>query len=347
MERRRFITAAGIAGTAALAGCVANDDNGDNGTGASTPPEERIDSPPHSPERPPGEEDEWDRHYLGEGMETDPSLSFEAVDVRLADPRLGAPSATEDEYAARLVTSRDDLEAQVDIDASGDRLANVDFDEEAVVIVESGYGSGSLHHEWTRVEDTEDGLYLHGYYVTPFVRTDDLTARRSALVVETSPGAEALAHVSLTVDVDRRVNFDSSEGIVTVGEDSDSSDLADDGAPRVSFDHRYNTPDADEDPGTLQLMVVAGETFTAERVRFEGTNIGDSGGNAWHEATAHPGGDTPEPDSTIRAGDRAQLGSGTLDDGDTVQEEFELDIVWSSEDGGSSTIIGSPDGPDA
>jgi hypothetical protein len=244
MRRRRFITAAGALTAATLAGCVSNgdddgsdngtDNGGDNGTdngGSNEPvggpvPDQRADAPPHDPERPSrtDDPDEWNPDWLGEGMATDPSYPFEEVSVSLADPLLDGPLSNNDEYAVRLIASTEKLEAVVDMADAPERLQNVDFAEETVVVVESGYGSSSVQHAWKRVESVDDGLYLHGYHTDPFGGTTDYTSRHSVLVVETPAAEGDVAHVSLTDSEDWRVNFDSSEGVVTAGSDDDGGD---------------------------------------------------------------------------------------------------------------------------
>jgi hypothetical protein len=256
MRRRRFLTVAGVLGATALAGCTAdsddngNNDNGtnnggdngtdnggDNGTDNGTDggddepvggpvPDQRADEPPHDPERPPEPDnpDEWNPDWLGEGMESEPSYPFEELSVSLTDPLLDDPLSNNKEYAARLVTSTEELESVVEMEEAPERLQNVDFAEELVIVVESGYGSSSVEHAWRRVESVDDGVYLHGYHTDPFVGTDDIAPRHSVVVVETPATESDRAHVSLTYSEDWRVNFDSSEGVVTAGEDGESSE---------------------------------------------------------------------------------------------------------------------------
>jgi len=221
MRRRRFVTTAGIVGVSALAGCVSEDGNGDNG-GTSQPPDERIDEPPHDPERPPvpNDEDDWNDHWLGEGMATEPSLPFESVRAELVDPKLGGPPPhPNSEFVATLATSDEELESLIDLEDAPEQLQTVDFAEELVIVVESGYGSSSLQHVWQRVEDIDSGVYLHGYYLSPYIRTDDISPRHSVVVVETPAEEGDIAHVSLTTGEDTRVNFDSSEGVVSISRD--------------------------------------------------------------------------------------------------------------------------------
>lgn len=234
MRRRRFVATAGALGAAAVAGCISNngdDDGVGNGDDGDDPvggpvPDERVDEPPHDPERPPEPDDseEWNPDWLGEGMATEPSYPFEEVSASLADSRLDrSPPPSQSEYAVRLLTSTDDLESVVDTETAPERLETVDFDEELVVVVESGYGSSSVEHAWQRVTAVDGGLYLNGYRTDPRVGTTDYTSRHSILVVETTVSEDDHAHVSLTVSGDERVNFDSSDGVVTVDRSDDGN----------------------------------------------------------------------------------------------------------------------------
>ena len=104
----------------------------------------------------------------------------------------------------------------------------------------------------------------------------------------------------------------------------DSSEVG----PSVSFDYDY-----DEEPtGVLTITVQSGDSFTASQVTFEGEN--HSGDNWADDSTDASVGD----DSTIRSGARASF---------DADSDFELDIVWTSQDGDDSNIIGSRSGPDA
>jgi hypothetical protein len=230
MRRRRFVTAAGALCATALAGCLAEDDDNstDNGGegGDDEPvggpvPEQRADEPPHDPEQPPrtDDPDEWNADWLGEGMDSEPSYQFEELSASLAEPLLDDPLSDTDEYAVRLVASTEEVESVIDVENSDERLQNVDFGEEMVVVVESGYGSSSVQQAWKRVESVDDGVYLHGYHTDPIVGTDDIAPRHSVIVVETPAAEGDRAHVSLTYKEDWRVNFDSREGVVTAGAD--------------------------------------------------------------------------------------------------------------------------------
>jgi len=242
MRRRRFLTTAGLVGTLAVAGCVSNGDDGD--TGAGTAPDERVDEPPHNPERPP--EDDWNPDWLGAGMATTPSLPFETVDAPLTDHQLdtGSPPA-ESEYAISLLTSMSELESTVDISEAPDRLGSVDFEEELVVVVESGYGSSSVEQVWQRVETVEGGVHLNGYRTDPRSGTTDYTARHSVLVVETTVDEDDRAYASLTVGGDERVNFDNSEGVVSLDRTDGGNGDTDGQRPSPPPEERIDAPPHD------------------------------------------------------------------------------------------------------
>lgn len=294
--RRTLLT--GTAGTVALltAGCLDAGTSGDDiGSGSEDGPNDgssddgnatsderitedpRVDEPPYEivpPESPDGDADEWNDHYLGERMATEPTLEFEAIHgVRLEEPLLteeftnGAPSEetgvnetsddedgrddrpdqddtvtdpaeepptdtpsdsdpeiapVDGEYAVHLLADDGDLSDLV-YDHVGEEgravLEAVDFDEQVVVLVESGWGSSSIRHQWVRVEagDTDDALELHGYYTDPQVRTHDYTTRHSAVVVDRTADQDlAFARIRLTVSEDHRVNVNSTEGVVSL-----------------------------------------------------------------------------------------------------------------------------------
>lgn len=195
-------------------------------TGHDDDSDVRIDDPPYEIEEPeppddPAEDDDWNEHYLGEEMPAEPSIGFEVLDgVRLETFALSIGDDDGDQYALDLIESEGELEERFDLDGmgSGDReqVEAVDFDERLVVVAESGFGSGSVRHRWKRVEESEEGVHLFGYYTQPYAQTDDYGSRLSVLVVERPDGDLDLARASLTVSPERRVHFDSTEGVVTV-----------------------------------------------------------------------------------------------------------------------------------
>ncbi|WP_311173574.1 hypothetical protein [Halobellus ordinarius] len=92
----------------------------------------------------------------------------------------------------------------------------MDFEESVLAAVEIGYGSGSVEHRWARVESTEKGLALVGYYTDPYVQTDDLTTRVSLVEVFRPATEVEIAHIHLTVREEQRIHFNSTEGLVTI-----------------------------------------------------------------------------------------------------------------------------------
>lgn len=178
-------------------------------------PQATVDEPPYPIERPDLKDtidDEWDHHYLGAEMSDEPSLAFEhlEVHVELVDPPIvPAPDASGSEYAVRVATSAGEQDDLLVVDGE----ALVDYDESILAVVHSGYGSSSQRHRWRRVEETDDGVHLHGYYTSPREQTSDYGPRYSLVEIERSTPEDVspTAHVSLTVDEATRVTFDSTE----------------------------------------------------------------------------------------------------------------------------------------
>lgn len=229
--RRRFLLGTAGAWTGLIAGCLQGAPgvgvgNGDNGNETDCDPIDLalVDDPPHGPTRPPQpgreEEDEWDDHHLGDGIDETTELAFDRINLQYHEPPVDAVDFGDEHVArAELVTDRDafdEVVSPVDND-SEDRADEIDFDEEAVVIVLSGFGSSSVSHEWVRVEGNCEEIHVHGYYVWPYVQTADVTHRVSGIVVERPDGLER-AWISLTIDEDMRVNVHSDEDMQVVDE---------------------------------------------------------------------------------------------------------------------------------
>jgi hypothetical protein len=188
-------------------------------------PEPRVDTPPQEITRParpdnPNETDDWDQTYLGTHIATSPTVEYTTV----TRSRGVLPPRTHDTegdiYWAELISSEQMRDALLDLAAvdEGTRshLLNVDFEESVLVAVETGYGSGSVEHRWARVESTEKGLALVGYYTDPYIQTDDLTTRVSLVEVFRPATEVEIAHVHLTVSEKQRIHFNSTEGLVTI-----------------------------------------------------------------------------------------------------------------------------------
>ena len=225
----RIAGAGALAGlTTGLAGCLDGDDVGTpDTTPTPTPtpeePDPRVDDPPHDIEEPdPGTgEGEWNEHYLCEAIDDAPTLSFEGA-VATGPVSLGEALGgldydgreSDEEYFVDLVTTAEAFDA-VD-DALREELGTPDFDEEAVLVVQSGWGSSSVRSKLVRIEPADGGIHAHGCHVVPFVQTDDVTVR--TLVVRFDRPDDGLegATVSLTVAPERRVVLVAGEGAVSL-----------------------------------------------------------------------------------------------------------------------------------
>jgi hypothetical protein len=109
---------------------------------------------------------------------------------------------------------------------------------------------------------------------------------------------------------------------ITVGWSGDTSETE----PDTSFDYSYSG--ASE---TVEVHVEGGETFTAQRVQFEGQGVVDSGAQ-WHETDPTVG-----PTSRVGAGDSAVV--------EVTGPDYALEIVWESADGEERSVIGTSTGP--
>jgi hypothetical protein len=186
---------------------------------------ERVDTPPYEIEDiecniDDSGEGARDPLYLCANMPAEPSLSFEQVSTRgtlFADEGLEfADDNTDDQLYATLLTDADDIERFED--DSGDAYslaADTDFESHAVLVVQTGWGSGSIIPHLKRIEETENGIHAFGCYTRPCVYTEDFTARSTVARVE-RPDTLDSGVVSLTVDTSTRYNVATSEGVVTI-----------------------------------------------------------------------------------------------------------------------------------
>lgn len=241
MKRRSLISGTAATAGAALAGCLnlsLNDpsmtpedkdnsnrsddriENGDDEIEFATRNEDdlsiieaEVDTPPHEI-KPPDSEDDWNKHYLGKHMDNEPSLAVERLESRIRgehDLTVVSPTFTS-EYAVQVVASEEQEDELLDVDSQDAPL--VDYSEYLIIVVHSGYGSSSKRHSWQRVEETANGVHLHGYYRIPSQTNLDHTTRHSALsVAESAKNDAPTVDVSLTISEDRRVHFDSTADV--------------------------------------------------------------------------------------------------------------------------------------
>jgi hypothetical protein len=202
----------------------------DDETPTDTPDElpddlDRVDTPPYDIEDiecnidDSGEGDR-DPLYLCANMPAEPSLSFEQASTRgtlFADEGLEfADGNTDDQLYATLLTEAEDIERfENDSSNAYSLAADTDFGTHAVLVVQTGWGSGSIVPHLKRIEETEGGVHAFGCYTQPCVYTSDFTARSTVARFE-RPAALDSAVVSLTVDLSMRYNVATGEGVVTI-----------------------------------------------------------------------------------------------------------------------------------
>lgn len=238
-NRRRALQAASASVSGLLvAGCVSTIDTGadderpdeqdeTDGTGDGDGGDElaRVEAPPYEITEPEcGETGERDPLWLCEHMAAEPSLAFEQAATTtaiFADEGLTLEDEPESEHQfyATLLAESADLD-RLDEDAGGEPIAlleETDFDTETVLVVQTGWGSGSITPHLKRLETTDDGIHAFGCYRRPCAGTDDYTMRTAVARFERPDGLEN-AVVSLTVDADHLVTFEAGEGVVTITE---------------------------------------------------------------------------------------------------------------------------------
>ena len=215
-----------------------DDETDDGGTETATddetttdPPAElpdgldRVDTPPYEIEDIECDFDdsgEGDRDplYLCANMPAEPSLSFEQTSTRgtlFTDEGLEVgPDDDQDQLYATLLTQADDIERfEADRGDAYGLAADTDFESHAVLVVQTGWGSGSIIPHLKRIEETADGIHAFGCYTQPCVYTEDYTARSTVVRFE-RPDALDNGVVSLTVDPSTRYNVATGEGVVTI-----------------------------------------------------------------------------------------------------------------------------------
>jgi hypothetical protein len=253
-KRRRTLLLAGTAASSALgAGCLGsttsedsdpgdgNDDEDDAGDGSDegdgsdpdgeTPdldgelPEafDRIETPLHEIGDDTCDFDnevERDPLYLCAGIASEPSLPFEQVattrDVLGEEGLVHEASDGDAQYLTAVLDEDDRDHLRGDDDSDYVQLfEETDFGSEAVLVVQTGWGSGSQLPHLKRIEETDRGIHAVGCHRDPCVQTDDVTAR-TVLARFERPETFESAVVSLTVDPETRVNVAAGEGVVTV-----------------------------------------------------------------------------------------------------------------------------------
>ncbi len=238
--RRDVLKLAGVSVTTLIAGCL---DDSEQPTDrpvdqpSETPSDpvtdgrlpaglQRVDEPPYeitapecgSPKTPTSSE--RDALYLCANMPAEPSLSFSQASTRgsvLADAGLELGDQTNNELFATLLTEAADRDRLSDDIVGGptELIAETAFDTHAVLVVETGWGSGSVYPHIKRVEATDTGVRVFGCHSDPCIQTADYSSRTAAVRFE-RPDTLETGVVSLTVAPDERWNVATGEGVVAI-----------------------------------------------------------------------------------------------------------------------------------
>lgn len=183
----------------------------------------RVDEPPYDISEPEcGDEGDRDPLWLCENMAAEPSLEFDQVETSAPifaneGLRLEVDDEGHPQFYAALLTEADGLD-RVDGNTGGDvggLIEGTDFDSEALLVVQTGWGSGSETPHLKRIEETETGVHAFGCHRQPCMWTADYTMRTVVARFE-RPDTLDEGFASLTVDPEHRVTFEAGEGVVTV-----------------------------------------------------------------------------------------------------------------------------------
>lgn len=233
VNRRRTLQLAGaslssmvLAGCLSAAGPGSGDDGDDSGKGDDTdgsdPTREpddrdrdlpRIDDPPYEITEPEcTEAEDRDPLWLCENMPTEPSVEFEQVETSsaiFADEGLrGDEQDGDDQYYATFLTEAGDRDRLHDgaSEPAVELFEKTNFDTEAVLVAQTGWGSGSVTPHLKRIEEANEGIHAFGCYRRPCIVTSDQTVRTVVARFARPAGLDG-SIVSLTVDPETRVTF--------------------------------------------------------------------------------------------------------------------------------------------
>lgn len=183
-----------------------------------------VDEPPYEIVEPECGDGSRDPLWLCANMPAEPSIVFEQESTRrsvLVDEGLSYDGdSVAPQFYATFLTEESDLE-RVDQESGGtaaEFVAETDLPSEVVLVVQTGWGSGTVTPHLERIEEADDGIHAYGCYYRPCGGTSDFTSRTVVARFE-RPDTLSTGEVSLTVDADTRVTFSVDEGIVTIGTD--------------------------------------------------------------------------------------------------------------------------------
>jgi len=205
----------------------------EDGTPTQTPNKlpagvERVDAPPYDIEEPTcsgdGQNEDYDSLYLCANMPAEPSLAFDQRPARGTVFREeGLQFSPGDDSGgngkqlyATLLTGPDDVDRlDDDRDEIHAFVSETDFERRAVLVVQTGWGSGSILPHLKRIEATDTGIHAFGCYTRPCVYTADYTARTTVARFERLDALDS-GVVSLTVGPSTRYNVATAEDVVTI-----------------------------------------------------------------------------------------------------------------------------------
>lgn len=227
--RRTALRLLGAAGSGlALAGCLSDDEPGTpNGDDDGKGEFQHVDEPPYdiTEQDCPQSGEERDPLWLCADIPDSPSVSFEQVETSSSvldgeglqeDPDTGAVQL----YATLLLDSDDRSRIDRSLETSATELIEgTDFQSAGILIAQTGWGSGTVTPHIKRVESTDGRLHAVGCYRRPCGQTDDVTARATVVRFQ-RPDAIDSATVSLIADPATRLHVWSTDGVVTVLDDS-------------------------------------------------------------------------------------------------------------------------------
>lgn len=233
MRRRALL--AGLTTIGTLSGCIGSgspfdDENefeceqGDSGAGVSIDGYPGIDEPPQDIRgREEMEEDDWDDHYLGNCMDSEPSVPFEVINGYNSRLREEYRHPRDEEYlfatmhSVLLARSADEL-AEISHEPPSE-VAEIDFENSVILVFQVGLTGVNREPRWVRVESVEDGVHAYGYSVLPYLQEDDSpTVHTSWIIVDVDGDDVERAIVSYTGGREQRVNFTNEDGIVKSSE---------------------------------------------------------------------------------------------------------------------------------
>lgn len=212
MERRDYLKYSGIGLLVSSSGCLGILDNNSKKTGDrdTTNPfnNQRVIEPDHDISYPINNEDSWRPHYLGENMAREPTVDFSRIsDATIYDTSIEAGENT-NAFSVRTYSSEND-----DIFEPNE---SIDYSNQFVAIVETGQTYISDKHEWVRVEEVDDGYVLYGYYRKPYTPNPDDNLVSIVSIENTKNLEDPKLYVSIVINEDHQVIFDSDEDVVNL-----------------------------------------------------------------------------------------------------------------------------------